>query len=190
MTTRFILTVATLLASALAQAQDISPAHSPHEAHKDSYFIGGLTSFWYDTDTKAATFTIEPEAGYLFSENWGLGIRIVYEYEGAERLHTIGTSPFLRYYYYRKLPFNFYLDAGLGVSSVVHEQEKARYGFEAGIRPGACVDLTEGICLCLHFGFIGYRKGYVLGEEEGLGQSGAGFLLAPEDLRIGLELEF
>ena len=190
MTTRFILTVVALLSSAFANAQDVSPTLSPHEAHKGTYFVGGLTSLWYDTNTKATSFTIEPEAGYLFGENWGLGIRLVYEYEGAEHLHTIGASPFVRYYYYRKLPFNFYLDAGFGVSEVLTSGERGRYGFEAGIRPGACVDLTEGICLCLHFGFIGYRKGFALGEEEGLGHSGIGFLIAPEDLRIGLELEF
>lgn len=63
-------------------------------------------------------------------------------------------------------------------------------GFEIGVRPGACVDLTEGLCLCLRLGFIGYRNRFFAGEEEGIGNSGWGIRFAPEELNIGLELEF
>lgn len=55
-----------------------------------------------------------------------------------------------------------------------------RSGFELGLRPGACVDLTEGLCLCLL---------YFMGEEPKLGERGWGLNLSPEELMIGLELE-
>ena len=29
------------------------------------------------------------------------------------------------------------------------------HGFEIGLRPGACVDLTKGLCLCMRMGFAG-----------------------------------
>lgn len=62
-------------------------------------------------------------------------------------------------------------------------------GWEVGLRPGACVDLTKGLCLCLRLGFIGYRDKFGAGEEAGLSTSGFGLRFAPEELQIGLELE-
>ena len=90
-------------------------------------------------------------------------------------------------------PFNLFMDGGAGVNFA--EERKGgsverRNGFEIGIRPGGCVDLTEGLCLCLRFGFLGYRSGYFSGEEPGLGHDGFGIRFAPEELMVGLELEF
>lgn len=102
-------------------------------------------------------------------------------------------SPFVRYYYFHRDPFNLYLDAGGGVNFSINKDGSTTNflkGFEVGICPGACVDLTEGLCLCLRMGFIGYRNDYFMGEEPQLGTNGFGFRFAPEDLMIGLELEF
>src|SRR3712207_8044931 len=93
------------------------------------------------------------------------------------------------------LPFNLYLDGGFGLNwtkekNKATQQTTNLHGWEIGIRPGACVDLTEGLCLCLRIGFAGYRKDYVMGEEPKIGSNGFGILFAPEDLMIGLELEF
>ena len=65
-----------------------------------------------------------------------------------------------------------------------------KWGFEVGIRPGACVDLTEGLCLCLRMGFAGYRRDYFTAEEPRVGNNGFGLRFAPEELMIGIEFEF
>jgi len=39
-------------------------------------------------------------------------------------------------------------------------------------------------------GFLGYRHSYFSGEEPGIGENGFGIRFAPEELMIGLELEF
>lgn len=160
------------------------------EKHDGRIVVGGLVSAWYDTDAKNKSFTIEPEIGYLFNDDWGLGIKLGYAYSDETPGHNVAVSPFVRYYYYHKEPFNLYLDGGVGWSAMVGQGVETKHGFEVGVRPGACVDLTEGLCLCLRFGFVGYRRDFDHGEEEGLRSSGFGIRFAPEELSLGLELEF
>ena len=81
-------------------------------------------------------------------------------------------------------PFNLYIDGGLGFST-----SGGVKGWEVGFRPGACVDLTKSLCLCLRLGFVGYRNQFGAGEAAGLSPSGFGLRFAPEEVQIGLELE-
>lgn len=185
-----------LLATALLypflaiNAQTFPGSPPVREDHGGHFVLGGLASFWHDESARNSTLRFEPEFGYLFNDDWGVGTRLSYAYGSGEQAHSIGVSPFVRYYYFHKEPFNLYLDAGAGWNVFWDKEHEARHGFEVGIRPGACVDLTEGLCLCIRLGFIGYRKDFRIGEEEGLGYSGYGFRFAPEELSIGLELEF
>ncbi|WP_262500772.1 hypothetical protein [Hallella colorans] len=39
-------------------------------------------------------------------------------------------------------------------------------------------------------GFADYRKNYFVGEEQEIGNDGFGLRFAPEEVMIGLELEF
>lgn len=177
----------------------------PHE-HKGRFFVGGVINYWYDADDKQHSFEFAPEFGYLFNNDWGLGAFLSYDYgtelstQAKKTSHFYSITPFVRYYYFHREPFNLYLDGCVGVNwskeiEVPHTTPDApnvesMRGFEVGIRPGACVDLTEGLCLCLRLGFIGYRNSFFAGEEEGVGTSGWGVRFAPEELKIGLELEF
>lgn len=48
-------------------------------------------------------------------------------------------SPFVRYYYYHKGPFNLFLDGGAGINFGSFEKngsKERKSGFEVGIRPG------------------------------------------------------
>ena len=175
-------------------------------SHKGVVFMGGALSFYHDVKTNSTSFEFHPEGGYLFNDRWGLGlllgIGINSHKEGGE-IHTeqeFKVSPFARWYYFRPTPFNLYLDMGAGWNLLRTKQEDGSYknnhGFEVGVRPGACIDLIEGLCLCIRLGFIGYRQNYFAGEEQLHGvQSGSalnGFLFHfnPEAAMIGLELEF
>ncbi len=157
--------------------------------------------FWAEPEEKSLAITLCPEVGYLFSEDWGVGILLGYEHE--QRINTVSGqkavgnafkfSPFVRYYYLHRLPFNLFVDGGVGFnfsSERRNDSTERRNGFEVGLRPGACIDLTDGLCLCLRMGFVGYRHNYFMGEEPGVGSNGIGLRLAPEELMIGLELEF
>lgn len=184
-------------------AQNVFPQHKlesekDHE-HEGRFFAGGAVSFWSDNKDKTLTLDLCPEIGYLFNNSWGVGMLLGYEYERRETGETktisnaFKISPFVRYYYFHRSPFNLYLDAGGGFNFSKEKEggaTKHLNGFEIGIRPGACVDLTEGLCLCLRMGFVGYRNDYFMGEEPKIGTKGFGLRFAPEELMIGLELEF
>ncbi len=185
-----------------ANAQQTFPAQKQvreHE-HDGRVFIGGAVTFWNNTDEKKVSLDLCPEVGYLFNDDWGVGVMLGYEFE-SETEHAVKhvsqafkISPFARYYYLHKGPFNLYLDGGFGWNREKHGVKDGNSylhkGFEIGVRPGACVDLTEGLCLCLRMGFVGYRHDYFMGEEDGIGNNGFGVRFAPEELMIGLELEF
>ncbi len=147
------------------------------------------------------TLDLCPEFGYIFNDKWAVGLLLGYEREREIEddvkyiSNAFKFSPFARYYYFHKGPFNLYLDGGFGLNfgnvrnSLTNTTTNFR-GFEVGVRPGACVDLIEGLCLCLRFGFVGYRDNYFMGEEPGLSSNGFGIRFAPEEVMIGLELEF
>lgn len=190
-----------LVTPSVAHAQIGHPAASDaHDhSHEGRIFAGGALTYWRNTKERTTTFDFCPEIGYLFNDTWGTGVLLGYEYTSAgegsahSKEHAFKVSPFVRYYYVHKGPFNLFMDGGAGFNFA--EERKGgsverRNGFEVGFRPGGCVDLTEGLCLCLRFGFLGYRSGYFSGEEPGLGHDGFGIRFAPEELMIGLELEF
>lgn len=161
--------------------------------HEQLFFVGGALNYWYDANSKESSFAIHPEFGYLFNDKWGVGAFMGYEFEDGA--HKMGITPFVRYYYHQNLPFKLYMDGCVGFNYLTKEDPLTKKnisstGFEVGVRPGACVDLTEGLCLCLRFGFVGYRNNFHMAEEPGLLSSGFGVRFAPEELQIGLELEF
>lgn len=176
--------------NALAQEHNHNAEHQ-HD-HEGGFFVGGATSLFVQPAKSITTFVFEPEAGYMFNNDFGVGIMLGYELRANNKLykHEMKVSPFARYYYLHKAPFNFYFDGGFGYSLYKgYGNQDAVHGFEVGVRPGACIDLTEGLCLCLRMGFIGYRSHYH-GAEDSLPESGYGFSFTPEELMIGLEIEF
>lgn len=183
-----------------ANAQEFFPktADQHEEEHAAKVFLGGAITFWSNPEDKTLKLDLCPEVGYMFNDMWGVGMLLGYEHEKEKEEGTTITStsfkvsPFARWYYVHKGPFNLFLDGGVGFDwgkSKIKEVKTNRHGFEMGIRPGACVDLTEGLCLCLRMGFIGYRHNYYGGEEPHIGNNGFGLRFAPEELMIGLELE-
>lgn len=201
----FVLLIAlgACMTTSRVMAQGISPHSDPdagkEHQHNGRLFAGGAVSFWADSKEKSLTLDFCPEVGYLFNDDWGMGMLLAYAYEQKETggvtmiSNAVKVSPFVRYYYYHKSPFNLYLDAGGGFNFAKEKSGsnvEKHSGFEVGIRPGACIDLTEGLCLCLRMGFVGYRDDYFMGEEPQMGSKGFGLRFAPEELMVGLELEF
>ncbi|MDY6121883.1 MAG: outer membrane beta-barrel protein [Porphyromonas sp.] len=211
----FSLFLLALIAVGATQAQEYGfPKEDQHEhSHGNFTFIGGALSFWKNNELKSTSFRLEPEFGYVFNNTWGIGLMLGYNYdkethaataEHKEHAHTTNTysiTPFVRYYYMHRGPFNLYMDAGVGFNYADYGK-KTKKGFEVGLRPGACIDLTEGLCLCLHMGFVGYRSNYFSSHGDGIsshahgenaeafGQNGFGLHFAPEEVSIGLEFEF
>lgn len=191
----------TLTAAAQERTQhDHKPAEkglcfvNPHKGeHHARWWVGGSFTYWRDTDKKVNVVSIRPEVGHFIAPKWGIGLMGNYTVEGGHE-RSYGFNVFARRYVLHHAPFNVYFDGGMGLS---WEQAKhhgqwgdSQLGYEVGIRPGVCVDLAKGFCLCLRTGFIGWRKSFASGEEPELTHSGFGLRFAPEELQIGLELEF
>lgn len=174
-----------------------------HE-HGGKFLLGGALTLWSDSKENVSIMEFEPEFGYLFGNNWGVGIMLGFSKEQETKTlltkeinyvqEAFSVTPFLRYFYHRQMPFSLYLDLVAGFSSSRHgfegEKTEKSNGFEVGIRPGASIDIAEGLCLCMKFGFFGYRDQYYTREEPGITSNGFGIRFAPEELMIGLELEF
>lgn len=191
----FILSLVPLI----GRTQEQHTSAFQEDDHEEGLFIGGAVTYWNNTKTKATTLQFCPEIGWHFNETWAAGIMLGYAFNSErgdnehEKTHTLKISPFARYYYLHKGPFNLYLDGGIGynyISPTDPNKTDKHHGFEIGLRPGACVDLTKGLCLCMRMGFAGYRKNYFTGEEREIGNDGFGIHFAPEEVMIGLELEF
>lgn len=142
----------------VAHAQLGRPTEAHDHDHEGRIFAGGALTYWRNTKERTTTFDFSPEIGYLFNDTWGTGLLLGYEHgsagEGPARSveNAFKISPFVRCYYMHRGPFNLFMDGGAGVNFA--EERKGgsverRNGFEVGIRPGGCVDLTEGLCLCL-----------------------------------------
>ena len=96
--------VALLLGSATPLvAQQYFPNGDPStpDEHGARWVFGGLVSFWQDNKAKTTTFDFSPEVGYLFNENWGLGVVGTYQYQkgNGESESLWALRPFARYYY-------------------------------------------------------------------------------------------
>ena len=173
------------------QAQTTTDEHEDHA----SWFVGGVASFWVNSDAKTTSLEFNPELGHFLNDTWAVGLIAGYglksqETDGKKVLqHEFSLSPFVRYYYLHKGPFNLYLDGNVGYNYEIHGGGDGHHGFEVGLRPGACLDLAEGLCLCMRLGFLGYRKSFH-GEEPDVPSNGFGFSFTPEHLMLGLEMEF
>ena len=173
------------------QAQTTTDEHEDHA----SWFVGGVASFWVNSDAKTTSLEFNPELGHFLNDTWAVGLIAGYGLKSQETdskkvlQHEFSLSPFVRYYYLHKGPFNLYLDGNVGYNYEIHGGGDGHHGFEVGLRPGACLDLAEGLCLCMRLVFLGYRKSFH-GEEPDVPSNGFGFSFTPEHLMLGLELEF
>ena len=149
-----LLVLLALVTPSVAHAQLGRPTEAHDHDHEGRIFAGGALTYWRNTKERTTTFDFSPEIGYLFNDTWGTGLLLGYEHgsagEGPARSveNAFKISPFVRCYYMHRGPFNLFMDGGAGVNFA--EERKGgsverRNGFEVGIRPGGCVDLTEGL---------------------------------------------
>lgn len=187
-----LITLTIVLSPTALLAQDRAKSHLEAEYQNVDFFIGGAVGYWHDTDLGSNTFALQPEFGYFINDSWAIGIKAGYDYSKLKEQQpdrSFIVSPFVRYFFLYKEPFKLYLDGGLGYNWQKCSEDIITNGYEIGFRPGASIDLTEGICLCLHYGFIGYRKDFFSAHDE-LSSNGFGLHLNPHEVHLGIEFEF
>ncbi|MDR2652726.1 MAG: hypothetical protein LBC68_10520 [Prevotellaceae bacterium] len=132
------------------------------------WFIGGKGGFWTGKEgsTKTTAFTVAPEVGYRFSKNFALATYFEYKHLTQKNMgittktKEILISPYLRYTFLKSGIVNVFVDGSttFGLSGTK--------GFEAGLRPGVAIDLTNRLSAVASFGFIGYNNGKGVGRSD------------------------
>lgn len=103
---------------------------------KGQFWVGGTLGFSSieNDDQKVERYTIGPEFGYQFSENWGAGIRVGYtnglikifsETNRKDKSNGISIEPFARYTYLRWKAFGLFVDGGLNYTNATVKKEYA-----------------------------------------------------------------
>lgn len=116
----------------------------------------GFNSFKANEDAKAATtFTIAPEIGYNFNENWAVGANISFQTKNTEpkSSSTFGVDVYARYTFAKTGIASFFVDGGVGMVTMNNERGAA---FNVGVRPGIKVALSEKVDLVAKTGLLGY----------------------------------
>ncbi|MDR1552371.1 MAG: hypothetical protein LBS69_02770 [Prevotellaceae bacterium] len=132
------------------------------------WFIGGKGGFWTGKagSVKTTAFTIAPEVGYRFSENFALATYFEYRHlteknrGNTAKAKECLIAPYLRYTFLKAGIVNVFVDGGatFGLSGLK--------GFETGFRPGIAVDLTKKLSVVANLGFVGYNNGKGVGRSN------------------------
>ncbi len=69
------------------------------QTEKGSWLIGGSASF--SSSTGSTSLSIEPKAGYFFSNNWAAGLGLNFTSQSSDGFSTTAIigAPFIRYYF-------------------------------------------------------------------------------------------
>ncbi|MDR1089747.1 MAG: porin family protein [Prevotella sp.] len=134
----------------------------------------GINSVKVNGGDRETSFKIVPEIGYVFTENLGIGVRLGYANKtnvikidglniGGKNAFTV--NPFLRYSFLKGNIGSLFFDGGGSYTYAKTGNVKTNV-WEAGLRPGVAVNVSDKIALTGKFGFIGYQHLKVGGAKS------------------------
>ena len=125
------------------------------QINKGQWLVGGsasldFTKFGDDDNSKVTSFSISPDAGYFFVNNFAGGARVSFnsvKQEGEDAASSFVFAPFARYYF---LPaaqkVNIFADASYGFGSVKSDGESESMN-QFAIAAGPAVFLSPNTAL-------------------------------------------
>ena len=124
-------------------------------------YVGGALGFQtvsYDGDSETA-FTLKPEVGYNFNEDWALGMAIGYGETGKSehKVKTFIINPYVRYNAVKLDKVTLFLDGAFEYTNTKYNSYKINE-WGIGVKPGIAVALTDNFSLVSHLGFLGYES--------------------------------
>jgi hypothetical protein len=124
-------------------------------------YVGGAVGFQtvsHDGNSTTA-FTLKPEAGYSFNEDWAVGMAFGYSESGKDesKVKTFIINPYVRYNAVKFDKVNLFLDGGLEYINTKYDSYKNNT-FGIGVKPGISVALTDNLSIVSHMGFIGFKS--------------------------------
>jgi len=144
------------------------------EAQSYQWWVGGRTYFW--KSDKMTTFSIAPEVGYHLSPKFTVAASLGFNYEnetmwgGARKEKGLIFNPYLRYTFLKQGIVLCFVDGGIDMGLLDYG------GFQAGLKPGIAVLLSERFTAATQFGFLGYNDGKgIARREKGFGFDLSGY---------------
>lgn len=165
-------------------------------AQSGKVWIGGsigLNTSKVKDGEKLTNFNITPEAGYMLSDDWGIGLKMGYahkEYEEAgnkAKSDGFTVNPFARYSFLKGDIGGLFVDGGVGYSySKIKSTDTKVHDMEIGFRPGVAINVSDRLALTGKFGFVGYQY-----EKFGSKKTNSfGFDFDLSQIQLGLNFVF
>ena len=151
-------------------------------------YLGGALGFKStkaNSDAKAASvFTLAPEVGYTFNENWEAGIALDMAFKNNKGGNTIGGEIYGRYNYWKTGIASLFVELGAKVASEKGAGEGAESGtiFSFGFRPGVKVALSEKVSLVAKTGLIG--ASFANEKAQALGYNKSAFEIGVDNTNV------
>lgn len=161
-------------------------------------YLGGSIGLNREPSDNQTTFTIAPELGYNFNEQWAVGgtLDFTHLYTDGMSTNLFSIEPYARYSYFTYDRVRLFVDGGFGVGfgkSKEGDYKSDTYTvYNIGFRPGVAFDINEKAGLVAHFGFLGYQGGNDAAKESGLdvAQEKFGFDFSSMNLQLGFYINF
>ncbi len=149
-------------------------------------YVGGSFGITHNSNSDITTFSITPEVGYNFNDNWAFAAELGYTHNNGENsnVNSFHVAPYARWSFFNKGMFRLFVDGGLGFSTSKTTDHDRKNGFEIGIKPGIALDLTKNFSFIAKYGFLGFRDDYKYNNSV------SGLSASTEDLSIGFLINF
>ena len=125
------------------------------------FYSGGALGFTRNATDNITTFTLAPEVGYTFNEDWSFGGVLDYEYRytRGSKLNIFEISPYARYNYaaLAEDKLKFFVDAGIGFGVQKATGYDTGFVYHIGFRPGISYSLSEHYSIVAHLGNLGWE---------------------------------
>lgn len=166
-------------------------------------WVGGTVGIWSSKikgGDSQLSYKVLPELGYTLTDNIGVGISIgaghthagdtdtqkfegTTSAEGAKNFYRV--NPFLRYTFLKGDLGSLFVDAGVSYQweKGVAKSSGHSHTWQAGIKPGVALNVSDKISLLGKFGFIGYEA--TKGEKRSFGLD-----LDMRNIELGMNLKF
>lgn len=148
-----------------------------------------------DSDNDQTTFSILPEIGYTFNENWAVGGVIGFAYDKQDNANLKTTAfeiaPYARYTYASFGPVSLFADGGFGIAfakakNTLTDNSEDYTPFEIGIKPGFAIHASDNLSFVAHVGFLGYRDN----DDLSTIKNGLDLSISGNDLSFGVYYNF
>lgn len=159
-------------------------------------YVGGTLNAWRDNKDKKTLFTIEPEISYDFSEEFGIGGSIEWDYihRSGSNTNKFSINPYVCYTFIEIGPVEFFVEGLIGVGFGKTSYSGATTSptaitWKAGFRPGIEIEICDHVNIETHIGFLGYKGVNNAGRTQDY-ENGWGLRFSSEDISIGACYKF